>query len=162
MGTYDLPVECRQAILCHLLDLQALKAAILSHSAMYSAITSGQGPPILHGITLGLIFPELLPDAVFALNSSRFEVEPWTEGAFDTRGTSITASPILFPMDPPRSFKLQGFYQHVRFFTFALSAKPALPAHSPSRAEWCRVARSFYRVEVYTHLFMRRDAPRSK
>lgn len=45
----SLPVECGQAVLCHLPDLQAPKATILSHSALYSAFSCGQRP-ILQGI----------------------------------------------------------------------------------------------------------------
>lgn len=33
----SLPTEVKQTILCHLPDLHALKAAILSHSSLYSA-----------------------------------------------------------------------------------------------------------------------------
>jgi hypothetical protein len=74
----SLPVECTQTILGHLPDLQALKSAILSFPIKHctlSVLSSGQGA-VLQVIMLGMISPGLLPGAVFAFNSSRFEVEP--------------------------------------------------------------------------------------
>jgi hypothetical protein len=164
----SLPIECRQTILGHLPDLQTLKAAILSHSALYSAFIGGQGS-ILQGIMLGMVSPELLPDAVFAFNSSRLEIEPWTR----EKVLSIIDEhqphriPPSFKWTPHAALKIQESHEHVRFFTSdfstaALSVQPALPAYPLSTSEWCRVARSFYRFEIYTHLFKRRDVPKSK
>lgn len=38
----------------------------------------------------------------------------------------------------------------------AMDTYSALRDHAVSSQEWCRVARSFYRVEIYRHLFKRR------
>lgn len=60
------------------------------------------------------------------------------------------------------AFSMQRLYQVVEIFTSdfitaALSRNPALPQCPPSVREWNRVTRSFYRLEIYRHLFRNRD-----
>lgn len=38
----SLPTEIKQVILCHISDLHTLKAAILSHPTVYSALLDGK------------------------------------------------------------------------------------------------------------------------
>lgn len=65
----SLPTEVKQAILCHLPDLHALKAAILSHSSIYSAFLDGKELIALR-VLLNFIPRGLLPDAALAFDAS--------------------------------------------------------------------------------------------
>ena len=166
----SLPTEVKQAILCRLPDLHALKAAILSHSSIFSAFVNGK-ELITIQVLLNLIPHELLPDAAFALDASSIEGWTWSRG---TTTQDWTREKVLAILDRhrnyqiPRSislndaFAMQKLYQVVETFTSDLitaapSSNPALPQCPPSSQEWNRVARSFYRLEVYRHLFRNRD-----
>ena len=167
-----LPTKVKQTILCHLPDLHALKAAILSHSSLYSAFLDRK-ESIASQVLSNFIPHELLSDAVLALDAS--SVEGWT---WSNKATSQnwTRGKVLLILDQhrnrdyriPRSISLddirsmQRLYRVIKtftsdFITAALSRNPALPQYPPSPQEWNRVARSFYRLEVYRHLFRNRD-----
>ncbi|PLB37485.1 uncharacterized protein BDW47DRAFT_117906 [Aspergillus candidus] len=137
----SLPTEVKQAILCRLPNLHALKAAKL----------------ITIQVLLNLIPHELLPDAAFALDASSVEGWTWSRGAMTQNWTREKVSIALND-----AFSMQKLYQVVEIFTSdfittALSSSTALPQCPPSSQEWNRVARSFYRLEVYRHLFRNRD-----
>lgn len=68
----SLPTEVKQTILCHLPDLHALKAAILSHPSLYSAFLDRK-ESIASQVLLNLIPHGLLPDAILALDASSIE-----------------------------------------------------------------------------------------
>lgn len=120
---------------------------------------------------LNLIPHELLPDAAFALDASSVEGWTWSRGAMTQNWTREKVFAILDQhrnYKSPRSialndaFSMQKLYQVVEIFTSdfittALSSSTALPQCPPSSQEWNRVARSFYRLEVYRHLFRNRD-----
>ncbi|PLB51354.1 hypothetical protein P170DRAFT_464271 [Aspergillus steynii IBT 23096] len=163
-----LPIECRQAILCYLPDMHALKAAVLSHPAMYSAFID-RDEWILSRI-MGKVIPgDLLPDAIFEYSSSALENDSWTRervlNLIEQHGAHHV--PSSFKWTPGAAFHMQTFYRHVRFFTLgfvdsAFEVYPALQGRAVSSPEWCRMARSFYRVEIYRHLFRRRDHVQKK
>lgn len=167
----SLPTEVRQAILCQLPDLHALKAAILSHSSIYSAFLDGKELIALK-VLLNVIPHGLLPDAAFALDASSIEGWTWSRGATTQDWTREKVISILERHKNykiPKSislkdaFSMQKLYRIVEIFTLdfitaALSRNPALPQSPPSTQEWNRVARSFYRFEVYRHLFRNRDS----
>lgn len=165
-----LPIEVKQAILCHLPDLRTLKATILSHSSIYYAFLDGK-ELIAVKVLLNVIPHGLLPDAALALDAS--SIEGWT---WHRRRTTQdwTREKVLSILErhrnykPPKSislkdaFSMQRLYQVIEIFTSdfitkALSRNPALPQSPPSMKEWARVARSFYRFEIYRHLFRNRD-----
>ncbi|KAI9933997.1 hypothetical protein ASPWEDRAFT_179921 [Aspergillus wentii DTO 134E9] len=144
------PIEVKQEILCYLPDLYALKAAILSHSTIYAAFLDGK-ESIAIRVLLNRIPRELLRDAALALDASTVEDWTWSRGAMTQDWTR-----------EKEAFSMQRLYQVIErftsdFITAALSRNPALPQHPPSLQEWNRVARSFYRFEVYRHFFRNRD-----
>ena len=155
----SLPIEIKQVILCHLTDLSTLKAAILSHSTIYS-------------MSLNSIPQDLFPDAVLAFHASPIESWTWSRRAMTQDWTREWVLSILeYHRNDrlPRSislkeaFTMKKLYQVIRFFTSdfiaaALARKSStLPQHPPSSQEWNRVARNFYRFEIYRHLFRMRD-----
>ncbi|KAI9038964.1 uncharacterized protein KD926_010065 [Aspergillus affinis] len=165
----SLPVECRQTILGHLPDLQALQASILAHRSLHAAYFSHQ-TSILRRIVLQLISPELLPDAVLVLTSSRFNVEPWTRAKvfsiLKEHRRALRGIPSPFRWTFRTASQLQTLHDHIKFmakvFVNAASAEClslSLADQPPSRLEWFRVARSFYRFEIYRNLFRGRYTP---
>ena len=163
-----LPLESRQAILCHLQDLQTLQAAILSHPAIYSAFVDRK-QFIIYQILTNAISPELLPDAIFAFSASSVEVEPWTRQKVLSIIEQYRTHKILASVKPTLkdAFAIQEMYYDIHFFasnfiSTAFSTNSNLPSHSPSFAEWCRVARNLYGFEVYRHLFRKRDSWRRR
>ena len=168
----SLPIEIKQVILCHLTDLSTLKAAILSHSTIYSAFINKK-PPITIQVSLNYIPQDLFPDAVLAFHASTIESWTWSRRAMTQDWTREWVLSILdYHRNDglPRSislkevFTMKKLYQVIRFFTSdfiaaALARKSStLPQHPPSSQEWNRVARSFYRFEIYRHLFRMRDS----
>lgn len=162
----------KQAILCHLPGLHALKAAIFSHSSIYSAFLDRK-ESIASQVLLNLVPRGLLPDAMLALDASSIEGWTWSNKAMTQNWTREKVLSILDrhryrSSEIPKSISLndlrsmQKLYQVIEtftsdFITAALSRNPALPQYPPSPQEWNRVARSFYRLEVYRHLFGNRD-----
>lgn len=63
----SLPIEVKQAILCHIRDLHTLKAAILSHPNVYSAFLGGKELIALR-VLLNVIPHGLLPEMNLILN----------------------------------------------------------------------------------------------
>lgn len=110
-----------------------------------------------------------LPGLLYVLCLSSVEVEPWTRekvlsiiGQYRTRQNLASVKPTL-----KDAFAIQEVYYDIHFFTSgfistAFSTNSNLPSHSPSFAEWCRVARNFYGFEVYRHLFRIRDSRRRR
>ncbi|KAK1147224.1 hypothetical protein N8T08_001963 [Aspergillus melleus] len=123
-------LECRQAVLCHLPDLHALKAIILTHPTLYAAYVSNQ-TAILRRIVLQLISPELLPDAVLAITSSRLNVEPWTRAKAFSNLEEHRRAPRRIPSSFRWTFRtatqLETLHDHVKFlakvFVSAASAE---------------------------------------
>ena len=168
----SLPTEVKQTILCHLPDLHALKAAILSHSSLYSAFVDRK-ESIAFQVLSNFIPHELLPDAMLALDASFIEGWTWSNRAMTQDWTREKVLSIL-DQHRNRDYKIsksislddicsmQRLYQVIKtftsdFITAAFSKNPVLPQYPPSSREWDRVARSFYRLEVYRHLFRNRD-----
>ena len=168
----SLPTEVKQTILCHLPDLHALKAAILSHSNLYSAFLDRK-ESIAFQVLSNFIPHELLPDAMLALDASFIEGWTWSNRAMTQDWTREKVLSIL-DQHRNRDYKIsksislddicsmQRLYQVIKtftsdFITAAFSKSPTLPQYPPSSREWDRVARSFYRLEVYRHLFRNRD-----
>lgn len=168
----SLPTEVKQTILCHLPELHALKAAILSHSSLHSAFLDRKESIALR-VLLNFIPHELLPDAMLAVEASSIEGWTWSNKAMSQDWTRERVLSILDRhrrrgSNIPKSISLndlgsmQKLYQVIKtftsdFITAALSRNPALSQYPPSSQEWNRVARSFYRLEVYRHLFRNRD-----
>ena len=168
----SLPIEIKQVILCHLTDLSTLKAAILSHSTIYSAFINRNPPPITIQVSLYYVPQDLFPDAVFAFHASPIESWTWSRRAMTQDWTREWVLSILeyhrndrLPksISLKEAFTMKKLYQVIRFFTSdfiaaALARKSStLPQHPPYSQEWNRVARSFYRFEIYRHLFRMRD-----
>ena len=167
-----LPTEVKQTILCNLPDLHALKAAILSHSSIYSAFLDRK-ESIASQVLLNVIPHGLLPGAMLALDASSIEGWTWSNKAMTQDWTREKVLSILDRhshrgYNIPKSISLndlrsmQKLYRVIEtftsdFITAALSRNPALPRYPPSSQEWNRVARSFYRLEIYRHLFRNRD-----
>lgn len=158
-----LPIDCRQAILCQLSEMSALKSAILAHPALYAAFVDRK-ERIVHSVMSQCLPQDLLPDAVFEYSAAALEKSQWTREAvlslIEQHGAHQI--PPSFKWTPESAVYMQRFYRHVEFFTSdfigsALDVYPALQNGPLSSSEWCRVARSFYRVEIYRHLFRRRD-----
>lgn len=157
-----LPVECKEAILCFLPNLDALKATILTHSSLYS-VYAGRQSFILRQVTSNHILPDLLPEAVLALSASRFNSERWKKEKIfpilqEHRARTI---PPSFQWNVSNVAKLYSFHGHVEFMTAhflqsAMSNNPALLNQPLSPEEWIRVARSFYHFEIFRHLFTER------
>lgn len=168
----SLPIEVKQVILYNLTDLSTLKAAILSHSTIYSAFINKK-TPITVQMSLNSIPQDLFPDAVFAHNTSTIESWTWSRRAMTQDWTRERVLSILDyhrndrlprPISLKEAFAMKKLYQIIKFFTSdfiaaALARKPStLLQHPPSSQEWNRVARSFYRFEIYRHLFRMRDS----
>lgn len=167
----SLPIEIKQVILYHLTDLSTLKAAILSHSTIYSAFTNKKASITIQ-VSLNSIPQDLFPDAVFAFHASTIEGWTWSRRAMTQDWTRERVLSILdyhrndrLPrtISLKEAFAMKKLYRVIKFFTSdfiaaALARKPStLPQHPPSSQEWNRVARSFYRFEIYRHLFRMRD-----
>ena len=165
-----LPLEIKQTILCSLSDTYALKAAILSHSSIYSAFRD-RPESIIIRVLLNSIPQDLLPDAALVLDASTIEGWTWSNKAMSqdwTRKRVLTILSRHKNRAVPETISLNDagsmlkFYHVVKtltsdFISDAMPKNPALLQHPPSSREWNRVARSFYRFEVYRHLFRDRD-----
>ncbi|PYH33910.1 uncharacterized protein BO87DRAFT_58757 [Aspergillus neoniger CBS 115656] len=163
-----LPVELIQAILCNLPDLESLKSAQLTHSALYFAFIGAESQ-ILKQILAQKIPTALLPDAFFAFDASTVE-GVWTQDEVHSiiyrhRTRQISSS---FPLSPQSTFKITELYRWVRHFTrhFLRQAiadpmqgrtHPPMPLYQPTSSEECRVARALYRFEIHRHLFRMRE-----
>lgn len=159
-------------ILYNLTDLSTLKAAILSHSTIYSAFINKK-TPITIQVSLNSIPQDLFPDAVLAFHVSTIECWTWSRRAMTQDWTRERVLSILdyhrngrLPrsISVKEAFAMKKLYQVIKSFTSdfiaaALARKSStLPQHPPSSQEWNRVARSFYRFEIYRHLFRMRDS----
>ncbi|KAL5365793.1 hypothetical protein BJX96DRAFT_159767 [Aspergillus floccosus] len=163
-----LPLESRQTILCHLDDLHTLKAAILTHSSLYSAFVSHQNV-IVYRILSNIIPPGLMNEAICALSASVVESEPWTR----ERVVSIIEQykspqpPTSLILCAKQAFQIQDLYHVIEFFSSdflsaAQSIKTTGWSRPPSSLEWCRIVRSFYRFQIHRHLFRKRDRRHGK
>ncbi|GKZ37553.1 hypothetical protein AbraIFM66950_009139 [Aspergillus brasiliensis] len=163
-----LPVELTQAILCHLPDLESLKSAQLTHSALYHAFLGAED--LITGEVLTREIPtDLFPDAVFAFNASTVEGR-WARDKvqsilYQHRNRQIPSS---FRLTRKSAFAIYGLYRWVRYFArdFLATAladpwhgltHPAIPSRPPTLTEECRVARALYRFEIHRHLFRMRE-----
>ncbi|KAG2411784.1 hypothetical protein HFD88_009340 [Aspergillus terreus] len=148
-----LPLESRQAILGHLDDLHALKAAILTHSSLYSAFVSHQNV-IMYRILSNIIPSGLMNEAICVLNTFVVESEPWTR----ERVISIIEQ---------QAFQIQDLHHDIELFSSdfisaAQSIKGTGWARPASSLEWSRIVRTFYRFQIHRHLFRKRDRRRAK
>ncbi|GAQ47440.1 hypothetical protein AFUB_080550 [Aspergillus niger] len=106
-----LPVELIQAILCNLPDLESLKSAQLTHSALYFAFIGAESH-ILKQILAQKIPTALLPDAFFAFDASTVE-GVWTQDEvhsiiYRNRTRQISSS---FRLNPQSAFKIIRLYR---------------------------------------------------
>ncbi|KAH8432974.1 uncharacterized protein LDX57_010609 [Aspergillus melleus] len=154
----NLPIECRQAILCGLSSVATLKAAILTHPALYWAFAD-RSEYILRQIILHSIDPELLHDAVLAFNA-RSVKEDWMPEDVLAILDQYQARhiPSSFRWSMQAASEMEELYQCTQFFTAdftssALSKTTAASIQPLSTDEWRRVARSFYQLEIHRLLF---------
>lgn len=136
----SLPTEVKQEILCHLPDLYALKAAILSHRSIYFAFLDGKESIALR-VLLNFIPRGLLSDAALSLDASTIEGCVWYRRAMFQ---NWSREKVLSILDRHRNYKtsesislkdafsMQRLYQVAKtftsdFITAALSRNPALP-----------------------------------
>lgn len=163
-----LPLESRQAILRHLDDLHALKAAILTHSSLYSAFVSHQNV-IVYRILSSIIPSGLMNEAICVLNASVLESEPWTR----ERVISIIEQyrnpqpPMSLNLSVRQAFQIQDLHHDIEFFSSdfisaAQSIKGTGWVRPASSLEWSRIVRTFYRFQIHRHLFRKRDRRRAK
>ena len=161
----SLPVELIQLILGALPDAVTLRALVLSHSSFYRAFITGKDF-ITFKVLLNQIVPNLLPDAVAVLESSRFR--SWNRKLIQ----EFLADYHQGRLSPSRTWTISDavpvsmLHDDICFFmtdfvTVALAANPVtgVPDVSPSpltSREKFRISQAFYRFELYCNLFRER------
>lgn len=98
----SLPTEVKQKILCHLPDLYALKAAILSHRSIYSTFLDGKELIALR-VLLNFIPSGLIPDAALTLDAST--IEDWVSYR-RAMFQNWSREKVLSTLDRHRSYKI--------------------------------------------------------
>ncbi|MCJ1283012.1 hypothetical protein MMC26_002339 [Xylographa opegraphella] len=159
------PLELTQLILCALPDAVTLRALVLSHSSFYRAFVAGRHLITLQ-VLLNQISPDLLPDALAVLKSSR--LKPWsresiTEFLTSYHGKRFSPSPAWTISD---AVPVSMLHDDISFFmadfvSMALAVHPVtgvpdvFPSPLTSREEF-RISQAFYRFELYCNLFRER------
>ncbi|PVH81024.1 hypothetical protein DL98DRAFT_514932 [Cadophora sp. DSE1049] len=152
-----LPIETQQAILSSLTSIASLKQCALACPILYISYKAAEGM-IITQILYNQIGIKVLPEAVLALSSSQLklsDLEPFAEANFRKR------------RPPPSIYKFRDAlimsetHTHIKFLTKdfvrkALKASPYPSLDKPaSPAEIDRIERTFYRFEIYRHIFGR-------
>jgi hypothetical protein len=163
----QLPPELVVDSLRLLPDISSLQSTILSCSYLYHVFSKNQGS-IISDILSRVVSPELLPEAVAVLESSRMH-QRWTEEKVARilsryqdrrRITRLGISLADALMIEKIHLCVCSFVD--KFASAALSRHPFTErSETPtplSSSEWRRVASSFYRAELCTNLFRPRKS----
>ncbi|KAF9872570.1 hypothetical protein CkaCkLH20_10067 [Colletotrichum karsti] len=164
-----LPDELWVSILSHLPDFNTLKNAALTSSTWLRC-----APSACRQVTLNEIGPSILPEAVMALESSRFDskdlnlVVKYSDKYLKRRPV---IPPTISLADGAALSELHKCGRHLasKYQDFALHRltreqcslandrrdwpQPPSPADEPTAAETARFQRALYRFEVYRNLF---------
>ena len=162
-------IELKQQILCDLSDITSLRSAILTCSSLYHAFVDAKVLITTH-VVASHIGPEVLPEAIAALQSSR--LQPRTrqnaQEFVHDHLHSRKAPPPLSNLS--EALALASLHHRVESFAAAFASealtKPSfvgdldsMPEYPPSLNEIHRIQRAFYRFEIYCNLFRESKHP---